>query len=117
MVVKTLEVILHEEEHQQYGTETPWNWDRDTLSKESSYYYAICSFQFIVSLVVFMKTLAIIKLVSVKLQKSNDIIQAYKMISRTEELQDARENAEQVFKEWYAYALQIGEETGVEPAV
>ena len=119
VVVKTLEVILHEEEHQQYGTETPWNWDRDTLSKASSYYHAICSFQFIVSLVVTMKTLAIIKPISVKLQKkSNDIIQAYKMISRTEEeLRDARDNAEQVFKEWYAYALQIGEETGVEPAV
>ena len=62
--------------HHQYSLETPWNGDRETVQK------ACCSFQFLISLIIAMKTLAVIKPISIKLQKkSNDIVKAYNMIS------------------------------------
>lgn len=66
-----------------------------------------------------MKTLAVIKPISIKLQKkSNDIVKAYNMISETEkELRQVRNNAETVFKAWYANAVDLGSDLGTEPSV
>ena len=52
------------------------------------------------SLTVTMKILAVIKSISVKLQKqSNDIVKAYNMISETEkELKELRDKNDVVFK-------------------
>ena len=56
-----------------------------------------------------MKTLAVIKLISTKLQKeSNDIVKAYFMISETKkELNEKRDEAEAVFKRWYSNAVEL----------
>jgi len=56
-----------------------------------------------------MKTLAIIKPTSIKLQmKSNDIVRAYSMISETEkDGNEKREEAEAVFKRWYSNAAEL----------
>ena len=97
-IVKTFEVILDEQQHQQYSLETPWNWIRESIQKANDCYHTCCSFQFLVSLIVGMKTLAVIKPVSIKLQwKSNDIVKAYNMIAETEkELRQMRNNADTV---------------------
>ena len=118
-IVKTFEVILDEQQHQQYSLETPWNWDRETVQKANSCYHTCCSFQFLVSLIVGMKTLAVIKPVSIKLQKkSNDIVKAYNMIAETEkELRQMRNNADTVFKTWYENAVALGSDLGTEPSV
>ena len=34
LIVKTFEVILDGQQHKQYSTETPWNWDREIDSPE-----------------------------------------------------------------------------------
>ena len=49
-----------------------------------------------------MKALAVIKPISIKLQKkSNDIVKAYCMISETKkELNEKRDEAEAVLKRW-----------------
>ncbi|CAH3116263.1 unnamed protein product [Porites lobata] len=108
-IVKTFEVILDEQQHKQYSTETPWNWDRETLQKANGFYHTCCSFQFLIALIVTMKTLAVIKPISIKLQKkSNDIVKAYCMISDTEkELKEKRDEAEAVFKRWYSNAVEL----------
>ena len=63
----------------------PWNCNRETIQKANGCYHTCCSFQFGVSLIVAMKTLAVIKPVSIKLQKkSNDIVKAYNMIAEME---------------------------------
>ena len=118
-IVKTFEVILDEHQHHQYSLETPWNWDRETVQKASGCYHTCCSFQFLISLIVAIKTLAVIKPISVKLQKkSNDIVKAYNMISETEkELSQVRNNAETVFKAWYANTVDLGSDLGTEPSV
>ena len=55
-----------------------------------------------------MKTLTVIKPVSIKLQKkSNDIVKAYNMIAETEELRQMR----------YANAVDLGSDLGTEPSV
>ena len=66
-----------------------------------------------------MKTLAVIKPVSIKLQKkSNDIVKAYNMIAETEkELGQMRNNADTVFKAWYENAVALGSDLGTEPSV
>ena len=68
------------------------------------------------SLTVTMKILAVIKPISVKLQKkSNDIVKANKMISETEkELKELRNKNDDVFKRWYAYDVEISSELGTE---
>ena len=70
------------------------------------------------SLTVTMKILAVIKSISVKLQKkSNDIVKAYNMISETEkELKELRDKNDVVFKRWYAYAVEISSKLGAEPS-
>lgn len=57
-----------------------------------------------------MKTLTVIKPVSIKLQKkSNDIVKAYNMIAETEkELRQMRNNVDTVFKAWCASAIDLG---------
>jgi len=118
-IVKTFEVILDEQQHKQYSTETPWNWDRETLQKANGFYHTCCSFQFLIALIVTMKTLAVIKPISIKLQKkSNDIVKAYCMISDTEkELKEKRDEAEAVFKRWYSNAVELSSDLGTEPSV
>ena len=108
-IVKTFEVILDEQQHKQYSTETPWNWDRETLQRANSFYHTCCSFQFLIALIVTMKTLAVIKQISIKLQKkSNDIVKAYCMMSETKkELNEKRDEAEAVFKRWYSNAVEL----------
>ena len=55
------------------------------------------------------ETLTVIKPVSIKLQKkSNDIVKAYNMIAETgKELRQMRNNADTVFKAWYANAIDL----------
>ena len=63
-----------------------------------------------------MKILAVIKPISVKLQKkSNDNVKAYNMISE-KELKELRDKNDVVFKRWYAYAVEINSELGTEPS-
>ena len=59
-----------------------------------------------------MKTLAVIKQISIKLQKkSNDILKAYCMMSETKkELNEKRDEAEAVFKRWYSNAVELSSE-------
>ena len=66
-----------------------------------------------------MKTLTVIKPVSIKLQKeSNDIVKAYNMIAETEkELRQIRNNANTVFMAWYANAIDLGSDLGTEPSI
>jgi len=66
-----------------------------------------------------MKTLAVIKPVSIKLQKkSNDIVKAYNMITETEKgLRQMRNDAHTVFKAWYANAVALASDLGTEPSV
>ena len=66
-----------------------------------------------------MKTLAVIKPISIKLQKkSNDIVKSYCMISETEkELNEKRDEAEAVFKRWYSNAVKLSLDLGTEPSV
>ena len=66
-----------------------------------------------------MKTSAVIKLISIKLQKkSKDIVKAYCMISETEkELNEKREEAEAVFKRWYSNAVELSSDLGTDPSV
>ena len=111
-IVKTFEVILDEQQHKQYSTETPWNWDRETLQRANGFYHTCCSFQFLIALIVTMKTLAVIKQINIKLQKkSNDIMKAYCMMSETEkELNEKRDEAEAVFKRWYSNAVELSSE-------
>ena len=118
-IVKTFEVILEEQQHQQYSLETPWNWDRETVQKASGCYHTCCPFQFLNSLIVGMKTLTVIKPVTIKLQKkSNDIFNAYNMIvEREKELRKTRNNADTVFKAWYANAVDLGSDLGTAPSV
>lgn len=118
-IVKTFEVILDEQQHKQYSTETPWNWDRETLQKANGFYHTCCSFQFLIALIVTMKTLAVIKPISIKLQKkSNDIVKAYCMITETEkELNEKRDEAEAVFKRWYSNAVELSSDLDTEPSV
>ena len=103
---------MDEQQHKQYSTETPWNWDRETLQKANGFYPTCCSFQFLIALIVTMKTLAVIKPISIKLQKkSNDIVKSYCMISETEkELNEKRDEAEAVFKRWYSNAVELSSE-------
>ena len=54
-IVKTFEVILDEQHHQQYSLETPWSWERETVQKANGRYHTCCSFQFLISLIVGMK--------------------------------------------------------------
>ena len=80
-MVKTFEVILDEQQHQQYSLEMPWNWERETVQKASGRYHTCCSFQFLISLIIGMKTLTVIKPVSIKLQKkSNDILSYWALL-------------------------------------
>ena len=67
-----------------------------SIQKANGCYHTCCSFQFGVSLIVAMKTLAVIKPVSIKLQrKSNDIVKAYNMIVEMEkELRNMINNAD-----------------------
>lgn len=37
-IVKTLEVILHESEHEEYGK---WSWHRETLTKANGLYHTL----------------------------------------------------------------------------
>ena len=57
-----------------------------------------------------MKTVTVIKPVSIKLQKKpNDIVKAYNMRAETEkELRQMRNNADTVFKAWCANAVDLG---------
>ena len=80
-MVKTFEVILDEQQHQQCSLEMPWNWERETVQKASGRYHTCCSFQFLISLIIGMKTLTVIKPVSIKLQKkSNDILSYWALL-------------------------------------
>lgn len=64
------------------------------------------------------ETLTVIKPVSIKLQKSNDIVKANNMIAETgKELRQMRINANTVFKAWYANAIDLGSDLGTEPSV
>ena len=115
-VVKTFAAILDEQQHQQYSTDTSWNWDRETLQRANDCYHTCCFFQFLMSLTVTMKILEVIKPISAKLQKeSNDNVKAYKMISE-KELKELRDKNDVVFKRWYAYAVEINSELGSEPS-
>ena len=114
-VVKTFVVILDEQQHQKYSTDTPWNWDRETLQRANGCYYTFCFLQFLMSLTVTMNILAVIKPISVKLQKkSNNNVKAYNMISE-KELKELRDKND-VFKRWYAYAVEISSELRTEPS-
>ena len=118
LIVKTFEVILDEQHQKQYNTETPCNWDRETLQKVNGF-YDTCSFQFLIALIVTMKTLAVIKPISIKLQKkSNDTMKAYCTISEIEkELNQRRDKAEAVFKRWYSNAGELSLNLGTKPSV
>ena len=76
-------------------------------------------FQFLIVLTATMKTLAVIKPITIKLQKKfNDIVKAYCMISETEKaLNEKREKAEAVFKRWYSNAVELSSDLGTEPSV
>lgn len=110
---------MDEQQHQQCSLEMPWNWERETVQKASGRYHTCCSFQFLISLIIGMKTLTVIKPVSIKLEKkSNDIVKAYNMIAETEkELRQMRNNADTVFKAWCASAIDLGSDLGTEPSI
>ena len=65
------------------------------------------------------ETLTVIKPVSIKLQKKyNDIVKAYNMMAETgKELRQMRNNANTVFKAWYANAIDLGSDPGTKPSV
>ena len=97
----------------------PWNWDRESIQKANGCYHTCCSFQFLASLIVGMKILAVLKPVSIKLQKKyNDTLKAYNMIAETEkELRQMRNNADTIFKAWYANAVALASDLGTEPII
>ena len=66
-----------------------------------------------------MNTLAVIKPVSIKLQKkSNDIPKAYNMIAEMEkQLRQIRNNANTIFKAWYANGVALASDLGTKPSV
>ena len=76
-------------------------------------------FQFLIVLTATMKTLAVIKPITIKLQKKfNDIVKAYCMISETEKaLNEKREKAEAVFKRWYSNAVELSSDLATEPSI
>ena len=96
-------------------------WKRPGIGTERLYrkQVACCSFQFLISLIVAMKTLAVIKPISIKLEKkSNDIVKAYNMtLEREKELSQVRKNAETVFKAWYANAVDLGSDLGTKSSI
>ena len=73
----------------------------------------------VTAVIVAMNTLAVIRPISVKLQKkSNDIVKGYNIILNAEkELKEMRSNAEAVFKRWYSNAVVLSSNLGTEPSV
>ena len=45
-IVKTFEVILDDQQHQQYSVETPWSWERETVQVAAITQVARFSFSF-----------------------------------------------------------------------
>ena len=66
-----------------------------------------------------MNTLAVIKPVSIKLQKkSNNIPKAYNMIAEMEkQLRQIRNNADTIFKARYANGVALASDLGTKPSV
>ena len=81
------------------------DWDSDTVVKANGLLKMYTTFQFIVVFVVTMNAMAIIKPVSVKLQKRLiDIVSAYNEVSSViSELESVRAN-DQMLHQWYTKA-------------
>ena len=114
--VKVLETIV-------YGSgeegSLDWSWDADTKTKANGLLHAICSFEFIVTILCVLKILTVIKPISIKLQKkTNDIVQAYSMVREVlQELQAIREEADTHFKVFYDESVALAYQFEVEPKV
>ena len=85
-----------------------------TKNKASGLANAISSFSFIITLLTAMKCLSILKPLSVKLQKRDlDVYEAYTISNVTDDLQDIRENIEDIWTEWFDLAVTTAANVGV----
>ena len=102
----------------QYG-DAAWSWDTDTKNKASGLAKAISSFSFIITLLTAMKCLSVLKPLSVKLQKRDlDVYEAYTQSNKvTDDLQDIRDNIEDIWTEWFDLAVTTAANVGVVPTI
>ena len=90
-----------------------------TKNKASGLANAISSFSFIITLLTAMKCLSILKPLSVKLQKRDlDVYEAYSQSNKvTDDLQDIRDNIEDIWTEWFDLAVTTAANVGVVPSI
>ena len=86
-----------------------------TKNKASGLANAISSFSFIITLLTAMKCLSILKPLSVKLQKRDlDVYEAYTISNNvTDDLQNIRDNIEDIWTEWFDLAVTTEANVGV----
>ena len=118
-IMQALEVMVNERLFAgQYG-DAAWSWDTDTKNKASGLANAISSFSSIITLLTAMKCLSILKPLSVKLQKRYlDVYEAYTNSNNvTDDLQDIRDNIEDIWTEWFDLAVTTAANVGVVPSI
>ena len=89
----------------QFG-DAAWSWDTDTKNKASGLANAI-RFSFIITLLTAIKCLSVLRPLSVKLQKRDlDVYEACLNSNNvTDDLQDIRDNIEDIWTEWFDLAV------------
>ena len=92
------------------------NWDSKTVVTANGLLKMYTTFQLMVSFVTTMNVMAIIKPISIKLQRrSNDIVNAYQEVASViDELSTVR-GSEEMLHEWYMQAEAVGAEVQVVP--
>lgn len=112
-LVITMEAIVSRDD--QYGK---MNWDSKTIVAANGLLKMFRSFTFVISFISTMNAMAIIKPISIKLQKrSNDIVRAYNEVTSViEELITARGDSE-VLHGWYVQSEVVAGEIDVTPEV
>ena len=117
--MRALEVMANERLFAgQYG-DAAWSWDIDTKNKASGLANAISSFSFIITLLTAMECLSVLKPLSVKLRKRDlDVYEAYTHSNKvTDDLQDIRDNIEDIWTEWFDLAVTTAASVGVAPSI
>ena len=118
-IVKALEVIahgMHSEDHflKDY---CDGSWDTDSRAKASGYLHGITSFQFLINFMIAYMSLSRMDGLCINLQStSNDIFEAYKMVSTVQaSYNDIRKDIDTIFSRWFDQAAQMADKVGVKP--
>ena len=95
---------------------TDKHWNNESTTKANAFYHAICTFEFLMVLIITQRCLAYTKGVTIKLQSSSiDAIKAYKDMETIKEAIEAiRQDVDAQHQQWFEEASNLAEQVEIE---